>query len=121
MSHRILVSEQSSEYLQSFQNKILPVSLKNPLSLNQYQEMIDKHLKADQKAVHLKEWSELTEEDKLDRSIEKTIIDREIQKEHDKQILSKFRQEQSRDFYEGKPPIAPGTSPTPTGIYTRLY
>ena len=106
-----------SEYLQSFQNKALPVSLKNPLSLNQYQEAMDKHLKAEQKSsqVHLKKWDELTEEDKLDRTVEQTIIDREIQKENDKAMLSKFRQEQTRDFYEGKPTDASDTPPKPSG------
>ena len=30
----------TGDYMQSYQNKILPISLKNPLSLSQYQEIL---------------------------------------------------------------------------------
>ena len=49
---------------------------------------MDKHLKADQKPVHLKKWEEMSEEDKIDRTIEKTIIDRQLQKVNDQEQLS---------------------------------
>jgi len=81
----------TAEYTQSYQNKILPISLRNPMSLSQYQDAMDKHLKAEEKTIRDKEWSALTEEDKLDLEVEKTIIDKELQRRHDQMELEKFR------------------------------
>lgn len=77
----------TAEYTQSYQNKILPISLRNPMSLSQYQDAMDKHLKAEEKTIRDKEWSDLTEEDKLDLEVEKTIIDKELQRRHDQMEL----------------------------------
>jgi len=82
----------TAEYTQSYQNKILPISLRNPMSLSQYQDAMDKHLKAEEKTIQQKDWSDLTEEDKLDLEVEKTIIDNELQRRHDQMELEKFRQ-----------------------------
>ena len=53
------------------------------MSLTQYQEAMDKHLKAEEKPIRDKDWHELTEEDKLDLEVEKTVIDKELQRRHD--------------------------------------
>lgn len=81
----------TAEYTKSYQNKILPISLRNPMSLTQYQDAMDKHLKAEEKPIKEKQWSDLTEEEKLDLEVEKTIIDKELQRRYDHAELEKFR------------------------------
>lgn len=53
------------------------------MSLTQYQDAMDKHLKAEEKPIKEKQWSDLTEEEKLDLEVEKTIIDKELQRRYD--------------------------------------
>lgn len=57
------------------------------MSLTQYQEAMEKHLKAEEKPIREKEWNDLTEEDKLDLEVEKTVIDKELQRRHDQAEL----------------------------------
>jgi len=83
----LATSINTAEYTKSYQNKILPISLQNPMSLTQYQEAMEKHLKAEEKPIREKEWNDLTEEDKLDLEVEKTVIDKELQRRHDQAEL----------------------------------
>jgi len=46
-----------------------------------------KHLKAEEKPLRLKQWDEMTDEDKLDRSIEQSMINKELQKRQDQEKL----------------------------------
>ena len=57
------------------------------MSLTQYQDAMDKHLKAEEKPIKEKQWSDLTEEEKLDLEVEKTIIDKELQRRYDQAEL----------------------------------
>ena len=47
-----------------------------------------KHLKAEEKPLRLKQWDEMTDEDKLDRSIEQSMINKELQKWQDQEKLN---------------------------------
>ena len=50
-----------------------------------------KHLKAEEKPLRLKQWDEMTDEDKLDRSIEQSMINKELQKRQDQEKLKVSR------------------------------
>jgi len=92
----------SKEYKRSFQNKILPISLKNPMSLDEYEKAMDKHLKAEEKPLRLKQWDEMTDEDKLDRSIEQSMINKELQKRQDQEKLKDFRKDYKKPLNRPK-------------------
>lgn len=55
-------------------------------SLNRFENRA-KHLKAEEKPLRLKQWDEMTDEDKLDRSIEQSMINKELQKRQDQEKL----------------------------------
>ena len=57
-----------------------------PPSLNRFENRA-KHLKAEEKPLRLKQWDEMTDEDKLDRSIEQSMINKELQKRQDQEKL----------------------------------
>ena len=67
----------------STQNRILNVSLKNPLTGNQYQEAMEKHLDQQRVPIHLKKWEMMTDEDKVDRTIKNAAIQHELQLAND--------------------------------------
>jgi len=81
----------TSEYTQSYQSRILPISLKNPMTVEQYQRAMEQHLRAEERPVNKIQWEEMTEEDKLDLEIENTRIDREVQRRNDEKELENFR------------------------------
>ena len=60
--------------------------LRTPPSLNRFENRA-KHLKAEEKPLRLKQWDEMTDEDKLDRSIEQSMINKELQKRQDQEKL----------------------------------
>ena len=64
----------------------LAPELSNQIGLNLFENQT-KHLKAEEKPLRLKQWDEMTDEDKLDRSIEQSMIDRELQKRQDQEKL----------------------------------
>jgi len=80
----------------STQNRILNVSLKNPLTGNQYKEAMEKHLDQHRVPIHLKKWEMMTDEDKLDRTIKNAAIQHELQLMSDEKERQNFRQ---RKFY----------------------
>jgi hypothetical protein len=67
----------------STQNRILQLSLKKPISLTQYKEAMDKHISEEKVPVHLKKWDTMSEEQKVDRTIQKSAIQMEIQRMND--------------------------------------
>ena len=60
--------------------------LRTPPSLYRFENRA-KHLKAEEKPLRLKQWDEMTDEDKLDRSIEQSMINKELQKRQDQEKL----------------------------------
>ena len=64
----------------------LAPELSNQIGLNLFENQT-KHLKAEEKPLRLKQWDEMTDEDKLDRSIEQSMINKELQKRQDQEKL----------------------------------
>jgi len=89
-----VVDEEIEKYYapdRSTQNRILELSLKNPLSFNQYKEAMEKHLAEQKVPIHLKKWESMTEEDKVDRTIKNAAIQHELQRVNDEIERQKFR------------------------------